>query len=34
LKATGAEDIASSGESSHVSVKASDMPADTHVTTY
>lgn len=34
LKATGAEDIASSGESSAVSVKAADLPEETHVTTY
>jgi hypothetical protein len=34
LKATGAEDIASSGESSAVVVKAADLPEETHVTTY
>jgi hypothetical protein len=34
LQATGAEDIATSGESSNVSVKAADMSEEAHVTTY
>jgi len=34
LKATGAEDISSTSESSHVSVKAADVPVETHAVTY
>lgn len=34
LQATGAEEIATSGESSNVAVKAADVSEETHVTTY